>query len=124
MSDLKLVFVNFIGNNSYGQYEYEFLFSETPDLVWGANWDIQCPSIFHELKPKEDTYSLIKRLTTTTELFCAQQNSCYSMQDCVDGCIALMWFYNRNGDAIVFPFGDDMDVVTDKLINNSVGYLE
>ena len=34
-----LVYVNPIGINSVGWYEYDFYFSETPNIVWGYGWD-------------------------------------------------------------------------------------
>lgn len=122
--ELKLVYVNPVGKNSAGYNEYEFLFSETPDVVWGENWEVQCPSVYSDLKPDPTTYSKVTRLTTNKEFFCAQQNSCFSMQDCIDGCIALMWFYDRNGDAVVFNFGESKDLVNRKLVENGVSYLE
>lgn len=122
--ELKLVYVNFVGRNSTGQNEYEFFFSETPDTVWGENWEVQCPSVYNSLLPDETSYTEVKRLTTNKDFFCVQQNSCFSMQDCIDGCIALMWFYDRNGDAVVFNFAESKDVVNKKLVENGVSYLE
>ena len=39
MGNLKLVYVNPIGKNSSDEYEYEFFFSETPEVVWGEEYD-------------------------------------------------------------------------------------
>ena len=43
-SNLFLVYVNPIGKDSNGLYQYEFFFSETPKNVWGEDWDEVCPS--------------------------------------------------------------------------------
>ena len=45
-------------------YEYEFYFSETPEIVWGEDWNVACPSACGDLKPDPSTYSVIKRLDT------------------------------------------------------------
>lgn len=124
MSDLKLIYVKPIGKNVKGLNEYEFLFSETPDTVWGEKWELQCPSAVLNIRPSEDTYSDVKRVITDVDLFCAQQNSCYSMQDCIDGCIALMWFYNKKEEAIVFKFGEDINSTVKKLTENGINAFE
>ena len=64
MEDLSLVFVNPIGKNSKDIFEYEFFFSKTPDIVWGENWEVQCPSACDNILPDETTYSKIKHLKT------------------------------------------------------------
>lgn len=124
MSELKLVYVDKIGKNSNGVYEYDLFFSETPDVVWGENWEIQCPSICGNIAPDPSTYNDIKRIHTNFDFFCAQQNSCFSMQDCIDGCIGLMWFYNNDYEAVVFNFGEDIESVNEKLIENGIIYNE
>lgn len=119
-NNLKLVYVNPIGINSNGLYEYDLFFSETPDVVWGENWEIACPSICGDLKPDSTTYNEVKRVSGDIEFYCVQQNSCFSMQDCVDGCIALMWFYDENNNTVVFKFGEDYDNVIKTLSNNKI----
>ena len=124
MSDLSLVYVNPIGKNNKGLNEYEFLFSETPESVWGEKWELQYPSGCKNLKPREDTYSEVKRVITEVDFFCAQQNSCFSMQDCIDGCIALMWFTNNRDDFVVFKFGEGINSVVKKLSDNGIGLID
>lgn len=34
-----LCFVRLIGDESDGYYRYEFIFTDTPDEVWGENWE-------------------------------------------------------------------------------------
>ena len=120
MKDLSLVYVNPIGKDSSDMYEYEFFFSETPDVVWGEKWHIQCPSACGDMKPDEETYSVIKRLRTEKKLFCAQENSCFSMQDAIDHIIALC-FEDINGlpeypeHRFVVPFGEKYEDVVDQL---------
>lgn len=126
MNALKLVYVNPIGLNSNGEFEYDFFFSETPDIVWGENWEMQCPSACGDMKPEETTYSLVKRVVTEIPFSCAQENSCFSMQDCIDGCIAV--FYENISEYTEYPtpyrivcgFGEDYDSVIDKLKGRDV----
>lgn len=88
---LFLVYVNPIGKNAMGLNEYEFFFSEKPESVWAGDWNIECPSACSDLIPDSSMYSLIKRVETTIPLNCAQENCCFSMSDCVDGIISLVY---------------------------------
>ena len=86
---LYLAFVNPIGKNAHDMYEYEFFFTEAPDIVWGEDWNEQCPSACGSLFPAGETYSKIMRLTSIIPFTCAQENSCFSLQDSVDNILAL-----------------------------------
>ena len=88
-NELFLVYVNPIGQDSKGLYEYEFFFSETPEIVWGEDWNVSCPSACDNLLPDPTTYSKIKTLKTTIPLFCIQENSCFSIQDSIDRLVFL-----------------------------------
>lgn len=119
--NLYLVYVERIGKNLMDWYEYEFIFSETPDIVWGQNWEQMCPCVCGDLRPDKSTYSIVKRLKTQIPLKCAQENSCFSMQDCIDGVIALSWEdiseyeeYPETG-RIIFKFGEKYFDVENKL---------
>ena len=90
-NNLNLVYINPIGKNSEGKNEYEFFFSETPETVWAEDWNIEAPSACSNLQPEPSMYSLVERIETEVPLKCAQQNSCFSMQDCVDTIIAIVW---------------------------------
>ena len=126
MNNLKLVYVNPVGKNATGNFEYDFFFSETPDIVWGENWEMQCPAACGDMKPDETTYSFVKRIVTSIPFSCAQENACLSMQDCIDGCIAV--FYENISEYEEYPspyrivcrFGEDYDSVIDKLKGRNV----
>ena len=60
-----LVYVKPVCKNTDGTYEYDFFFSETPEYVWGPDWDIDSPSSNGDITPEESTYSEIKRVITT-----------------------------------------------------------
>lgn len=95
-NELFLVYVNPIGKDSSGIYEYEFFFSKTPEKVWGEDWAEECPSACENLLPDPNTYDTIKRLKTNIPFTCAQEQSCFSLQDCIDGCICCSFFEGKN----------------------------
>ena len=120
MNNLKLVYVKPIGKDSNDIYEYEFFFSETPDIVWAEKWNVQCPSACGDLTPDDTTYSKILHLKTDILLTCAQENSCFSMQDVIDGILALCWQNINQLDEYpelrpVIHFGETYDSITDLL---------
>ena len=119
-NELFLVYVNPIGQDSKGLYQYEFFFSETPEIVWGNDWNVACPSACGDTLPEESTYSTIKLLKTEMEIGCAQENSCFSLQDCIDDIISLA--YQRIEHLLEYPspfrlvlhFGESYDDVITK----------
>ena len=124
-NELRLVYVNSKGKNYLGENEYEFFFSQTPEIVWGEDWNIQCPSACGNLLPDESTYSTIKILRTEMELFCVQQNSCYSLQDCIDGCVALCFFYSENLEKYIpLQFGVELQKVISIFFEHNLHFSE
>ena len=111
--NLKLVFVRPVVNGSdRHNYEYDFLFCETPEVVWGPDWTDNAPNLCGDISPETSTYSLVKRVKTPIELKVAQENSCYSMEYAINRSIALAYLnleglenYPENG-RMVFHFGD------------------
>ena len=81
MNKYKLVFVCPVTNSSdNSNYEYDFLFSETPDVVWGVDWNDNAPNLCGDITPEPSTYSLVKRVKSPFELKVLQENTCYSME--------------------------------------------
>lgn len=110
--NLKLVYVKPITNGSDKQnYEYDFLFSDTPDVVWGPDWTDNAPNICGDISPEPSTYNLVKRVKSPIELKVIQENSCYSMEYAINRSVALAWL-NLEGleeypqHRLVFHFGD------------------
>lgn len=118
-----LVYVKTVCKNTDGTYEYDFLFSETPEYVWGPDWDINSPSSNGDITPEESTYSEIKRVITTLPLKTLEETSCYSMEYATYGILALAWIdienleeYPENG-RMVLKFGYSKSDV-EKLLNS------
>ena len=120
MKELSLVYVYPVGHSSQDVYEYEFFFSETPEVTFGDYWYVMCPAACGDVTPEESSYSEIRHLKTDMKLICAQENTCFSMQDCIDGCIALC-FQDINGleeypeHRFIVPFGEKYSDVVDQL---------
>lgn len=130
LENLALVYVRPIGKNSNDFYEYEFFFSENPETVWGEDWNVICPSACNDLTPTSDMYSIVKRLKTIIPLQCAQENSCFSMADVIDGILALC-FENINDYPeypepyrLVFKFAEPYKEVEDALAGRQQLFID
>ena len=122
-SNLCLVYINPIGRDSGGLNEYEFFFSETPEVVWGEDWNVACPSACGNLLPDSTTYSHIEILKTEIPLFCIQQNSCFSLQDCIDGLVCLSFFEDEE-NITKFDFNENYNNVLKKINERGVFFLK
>jgi len=121
----QLVYINEKGMDM-DRYVYEFIFSETPEIVYGPDWDYPNPSICTDLSPDPTTYDTVKNVITTYKLKTVQETTCYSMEYAMNGIIALAWIdiegleeYPENG-RMVFHYGDDIEKVAELL--NLYGY--
>ena len=116
-----LIYINPIGKNSNDLFEYEFFFSETPDIVWGEDWDNPCPAACENTLPDPETYSEVKILKTSIPLSCIQNNVCFSLSNCIDGIICLGYEdiseYTEYPEPIrlVFQFAENYDSIIEKL---------
>lgn len=116
-----LVYVNFICKNIDGTFEYELLFSDTPNFVWGPFWDEYSPRSNGDIKPDDSTYTKTKRLITTKKLKTAEETTCHSMEYATYGILGLAWIdldvldeYPENGRCVLM-FGDTYNEVLDKI---------
>lgn len=125
---LKLIYVDSIGKNSDNKYEYEFFFSEDIKDIWGENWDCDYPNFGGDMKPYKECYSVIKRLITDIPFSCIQNNTCFSMQHCIDGCVSVCYENISNYEEypepyrIVFQFGEDIDSIIEKLQGREINF--
>ncbi len=118
--DNVLIYVRLLNENTDGTYTYQLFFSETPEVVWGNEWDEPNPSSVEDLTPEESTYSKIIEHTSKYKWQTIQETSCYSMEYAIRGCIALSWV-NLNGleeypeSRYVLHFGDTEEKVNEIL---------
>lgn len=117
--ELRVIYVVHVGTDSDGLNIYHLLVSEDADNAWGECWE-QPPAgnvPGKILMPDVSQYSYIKELKTEISLNLAQDNTCFSMQDCRDGIVALAYEDISSYDdypepfRIVIRFGDLIDDV-------------
>ena len=96
MTNEVLVYVKPICKNTNGTYEYDFFFSDTPDFVWGPDWDVNVPSANGDITPDVSTYTKTRRVRTNLPLKTLEETSCYSMEYATYGILALAWIDIEN----------------------------
>lgn len=109
---LKLVYVRPLLNSlDKANYEYEFIFSENPENVWGIDWTDNAPNLCGDISPEPSTYDLIEKVKSKFKLNVIQENSCYSMEYAINRSVALAWLDLEGMEEypthrLVFKFGD------------------
>lgn len=113
-NDSVLVFVKPISKNTDQTYEYDLFFSDTPDIVWGVDWECNTPGLVSsdEITPDSTTYNNVVRIKTTFPLKTIQDTYCYSMEYAIARIVALSWIdienmeeYPEKGRMVLY-FGD------------------
>ena len=121
-NEITLCFVRNIGHDVDGNNLYELFFTEESDTFWGDGFEYMPASLVNELIPNEGSYSVVKEIKTNLKLSLATESCCHSMQDCIDGIIALAYEdisgYDEFPDEgrLVLHFGDDYRDVEINLI--------
>jgi hypothetical protein len=86
-----LIYINGMGPNYKGENIYEFIFSDSIDEVWGENWESK-PANGYPSPPDVEHVKKVGVLTNgeiTLEL--VQESDVFSIQDAIDGLLALGW---------------------------------
>ena len=115
-----LIYINGMGPNYKGENIYEFIFSDSIDEVWGENWEAK-PANGYPSPPDVEHVKKVGVLTNgeiTLEL--VQESDVFSIQDSIDGVLALGWEKEEEIDfslvkRLVFKYGDQEQDVKDKL---------
>jgi len=115
-----LIYINGMGPNYKGENIYEFIFGESIDDVWGENWEAR-PANGYPSPPDVEHVSKVGTLVTgniTLEL--VQNSDVFSVQDSIDGVLALGWEKEEEIDfslikRLVFKYGEQEQDVKDKL---------
>lgn len=118
-TDLKVVYVLYVGKNSDGLNLYHFLLSDNTTDTFMEDWaEKPAANIPNERLLLDDSqYEYVKELKTNITLDLMQDNSCFSFQDCRDQIVALA--YESLDEAELYPepfrivihFGDLIDDV-------------
>jgi len=118
-SDEVLIFVKPICKNTDQTYEYDLFFSNTPDIVWGVDWEVNTPGLVStdEITPDSTTYNKVVRIKIPFPLKTVQETYCYSMEYAIARIIALSWIdienmeeYPEKGRMVLY-FGDTFEHV-------------
>jgi hypothetical protein len=120
-----LIYINGLGSNYKGENIYEFIFSDSIEEIWGEDWDSR-PANGYPSPPDIEYVTKVGMLTTkkfTLELI--QNSDVFSVQDSLDGVIALGWEKEEDIDfsltkRLVFQFGDDEQKIKDKLYERDI----
>lgn len=115
-----LIYINGMGPNYKGESIYEFIFGESIDDVWGENWEAR-PANGYPSPPDVEHVNKVGTLVTgdiTLEL--VQNSDVFSVQDSIDGVLALGWEKEEEIDfslikRLVFKYGEKEQDVKDKL---------
>ena len=117
--DEVLIFVKPICKNTDQTYEYDLFFSNTPDIVWGVDWEVNTPGLIStdEITPDSTTYNKVVRIKIPFPLRTVQETYCYSMEYAIARIIALSWIdienmeeYPEKGRMVLY-FGDTFEHV-------------
>ena len=121
-----LCFIRLIGEENDGYYRYEFIFTNDVDNVWGENFDQKPACLVNNLMVSEEYVYEIHVVKMKIKLDLIQNNCCFSVSDCYDGCVSLAWQnldneteYPEDG-RIFFKFGETLEEVENKLAIKNV----
>ena len=101
MEELFLLFVRLKGVEQDGRIVYQFIFGteEQCNNFFFFFFEEKPSGIAGEFYIEDEQYTEIRELKVYgLKLDLAQNNLCFSMQDCRDGCIALAWENLDNPD--------------------------
>jgi hypothetical protein len=86
-----LGFVDLIGRTIDGNYIYRFDFTTDIDVVWGEFFNVTPSAIIPDLQPDINCLTKQAKVIFPKEMIIAKKNYCFSMQDCIDGIIPLIF---------------------------------
>lgn len=116
-----LGFVDFIGRTVDGRYIYRFDFTVDIDTIWGEYFNITPTAIIPDLQPDKNSLTKQAKVIFPKEMVIAKKNYCFSMQDCIDGIIPLI-FSEIDEETLLFNdkpffinFGKELDEVANML---------
>lgn len=116
-----LAFVDYIGRTIDGQYIYRFDFTVDADSVWGEYFNVTPAGIVPDLQPDINSLSKSCKANFPTEMQLAKKNYCFSMQDCIDGIIPLIFSeisedcIEYNNAPLFFKFGESFETLKETL---------
>ena len=124
--EVYLCFVRLIGKENDGYYQYEFIFTDNIEEVWGEDFNQKPACLVNNLMISEEYITEVHTVKTKIKFDLIQDTCCFSVSDCYDGIIALAWEdisqyeeYPEDG-RLFFKFGESIDDVDDKLARKHI----
>lgn len=117
-----LAFIDYIGKNDKNEYVYRFDLTSDTNTVWGEYFNVAPAAIVPNIQPDKNCLSNTFKVNFPQEIFIAKTNPCYSMQDCIDGIIAMGFVNIADKNALkidnkplFFMFGETFSSIKSKL---------
>ena len=117
-----LAFVDEVGRSLDGGYIYRFDFTVDKEAVWGEFFNVAPAGIIPNLQADKNTLSSTGNVIFPTKMIIAKRNYCFSMQDCIDGIIPLIFSeigddtLELNDAPFFLNFAEPMSLVMEKLM--------
>lgn len=129
MDSEQLIFIKQIGEDINNNYVYDLFFTDDIDLVWGESWQTKPAGICGDIPPTQDSFNLTKRIVTEIKLDLAQDNTCFSMQDCMSNIIPLGWeniddYDEYPDDRLVLHYGETYEDIEEILNNKNINLID
>ena len=126
MDDRYLCFINLIGEDLNHIFTYELLFTSEVDTFWGENFEYFPCCLCNDIIPNKELYDVVKTIKTKIKLDLIQNSCCFSMQDAIDGIVAIAYEnisdYDEYPDdgRLIFFYGETYTDVEYKLANKNI----
>lgn len=125
-----LGFVDEIGRTIDGKYIYRFDFTLDTETIWGEYFNVTPSAIIPDLQPDKNALSRQAKAIFPREMVLAKKNYCFSMQDCIDGIIPLIFSeidedtLEYNGKPFFIHFGKPFNEVENILSAMRITFFE
>lgn len=125
-----LGFVDLIGRTIDGKYIYRFDFTTDIDVLWGEYFNVTPSGIIPDLQPDKNALSRSGKIIFPREMAIAKKNYCFSMQDCIDGIIPLIFSeideetLELDDKPFFIRFGESFSEVKEKLDKVNLDFFE
>lgn len=125
-----LGFVDLIGRTIDGKYIYRFDFTTDIDVLWGEYFNVTPSGIIPDLQPDKNALSRSGKIIFPREMVIAKKNYCFSMQDCIDGIIPLIFSeideetLELDEKPFFIRFGESFNEVKEKLNKVNLDFFE
>jgi hypothetical protein len=125
-----LGFIDLVGLTIDGRPIYRFDFTYDTETIWGDYFNITPSAIIPDLQPDKNAISKQAKAIFPREMVIAKKNYCFSMQDCIDGIIPLI-FSEIDDETLEYDnkpfflrFGENLETVVEKLKLVNIEFYE